>query len=163
LRLTRIRSPQRAAEIVALLESSAVAAGRIECVAERSDPPHGRQFQGIDIALDHYPYNGVTTTCEALHAGVPVVSLHGRNSVSRSGLSLLGSLGLGELSAATADEYVGIALALAGDLERLERLRASLPARLAQSPLRDETGCAARFEELLHAAWQQYRTHRPIP
>jgi protein O-GlcNAc transferase len=104
LRLTRIRSPQRAAEIVALFESSGVAAERIECLAERSEPPHGLQFQGIDIALDHYPYNGVTTTCESLYAGVPVISLHGRNSVSRSGLSLLGSLGLGELAAASVDE-----------------------------------------------------------
>jgi protein O-GlcNAc transferase len=163
LRLTRIRSPQRAAEIVALFESAGVAAERIDCVTDRSEPPHGQQFQGVDIALDHYPYNGVTTTCESLCAGVPVISLHGRNSVSRSGLSLLGSLGLGELAAASADEYVAMALALAGDLARLERLRQSLPLRFEQSPLRDEAGCAARFEELLHTAWQQYRTHLPLP
>jgi len=92
-----------------------------------------------------------------------VISLHGRNSVSRSSLSLLGSLGLGELAAASADEYVAMALALAGDLARLERLRQSLPLRVEQSPLRDEAGCAARFEELLHTAWQQYRTHLPLP
>jgi predicted O-linked N-acetylglucosamine transferase (SPINDLY family) len=59
--------------------------------------------------------------------------------------------------------YVGNALALAGDLGRLERLRASLPSRFEHSLLRDETGCAARFEELLHTAWRQYRTHRPLP
>ena len=51
--------------------------------------PYGLQFAGIDIALDHYPYNGVTTTCESLYVGVPVISLHGRNFVSRSGLSIL--------------------------------------------------------------------------
>jgi protein O-GlcNAc transferase len=159
LRLTRVRSPQRAAEIVAVLAESGVAAERIECVPDRSEPPHGSQFAGVDIALDHYPYNGVTTTCESLYAGVPVISLHGRTGVSRTGLALLGTIGLGELAASSPEQYVSIALSLAGDLARLERLRASLRSRFEHSALRDETRCAARFEELLHRAWQQYRSH----
>jgi predicted O-linked N-acetylglucosamine transferase (SPINDLY family) len=155
LRLTRIRSPQRAAEIVALFGKSGVPAERIECVPYRRDPPHGLQFAGVDIALDHYPYNGVTTTCESLYVGVPVISLHGRNCVSRSGLSLLSSLGLSELVASTPEQYVGIALALAGDLPRLEQLRASMRSRFEQSSLRDERRIAAKFEELLRSAWQE--------
>gem|GEM_PF-3121546 len=99
LRLTRVRSPQRASEIVAVLGGAGVAADRIDSVPDRGEPPHGSQFAGVDIALDHYPYNGVTTTCESLYAGVPVISLHGRNGVSRSGLGLLGTVGLGELAA----------------------------------------------------------------
>jgi protein O-GlcNAc transferase len=154
LRLTRVRSRQRAAEIVALFEQSGVTAERIECVPYESDPPYGLQFAGVDIALDNYPYNGVTTTCESLYVGVPVISLHGRNGVSRSGLSLLGSLGLGEFVASTPEEYVEIAIALAADLSRLEQLRASLRGRFERSPLRDEKRFAAEFEKLLRAAWQ---------
>ena len=159
LRLTRVRSPQRAAEIVALFGQSSVSPERIECVPYANDPPYGQQFDGVDIALDNYPYNGVTTTCESLYVGVPVVSLHGRNCVSRSGLSLLGTLGLGELAASTPDQYVDIAVALGSDLSRLEQLRASLRARFEQSPLRDEKRFAANFEELLRTAWQQYHGH----
>ncbi len=155
LRVTRVRSMQRASEIIALFGKSGVAPERIECVPYSSDPPYGLQFAGIDIALDNYPYNGVTTTCESLYVGVPVISLHGRNGVSRSGLSLLGTLGLGELVASTPAQYVEIALKLGSDLSRLEQLRGSLRSRFEQSPLRDERGFAANFERLLRAAWEQ--------
>jgi protein O-GlcNAc transferase len=156
LRLTRVRSPQRAREIVALFEKHGIAAERIECVPYEIEVPYGAQFAGVDIALDHYPYNGVTTTCESLFVGVPVISLHGRNCVSRSGLSLLSTLGLGELVASTPDQYVEIALVLAKDLRRLGVLRAGLRSRFEHSPLRDEKRFAANFERLLQAAWQQY-------
>jgi protein O-GlcNAc transferase len=156
LRLTRVRSGQRASEIIAVFERSGVAPERIECVPYAGDPPYGLQFAGVDIALDNYPYNGVTTTCESLYLGVPVVSLYGRNGVSRSGLSLLGALGLGELAASTPEGYVEIAIALASDLPRLEKLRASLRPRFEQSSLRDEKAFAANFERLLRTAWEQH-------
>jgi protein O-GlcNAc transferase len=156
LRLTRVRSAQRAAEIIALFARSGVAAERLERVPYANDPPYGAQFAGVDIALDNYPYNGVTTTCESLYVGVPVISLYGRNGVSRSGLSLLGTLGLAELSASTAEQYVDIAVALASDLPRLEQLRASLRARFERSSLRDEKRFTANFEALLRTAWQQH-------
>jgi protein O-GlcNAc transferase len=155
LRLTRVRSPQRAAEIVALFGRSGVAPERIDCLPYRSDVPHGLQFAGADIALDPYPYNGVTTTCESLYFGLPVISLHGRSGVSRSGLSILGSLGLGELAASSPEDYVEICVALALDLPRLEALRASLRSRLEQSSLRNEKRFAANFEALLRTAWRQ--------
>jgi protein O-GlcNAc transferase len=159
LRLTRVRSAQRAAEIIALFGQSGVAPERIECVAYANDPPYGEQFAGVDIALDNYPYNGVTTTCESLYVGVPVVSLHGRNGVSRSGLSLLGTLGLGELAGSTPEQYVDIAVALGSDLSRLEQLRASLRSRFEQSSLRDEKRFAANFEKLLRTAWHEHLEH----
>jgi protein O-GlcNAc transferase len=159
LRLTRVRSAQRAAEIIALFGQSGVAPERIECVLYANDPPYGQQFAGVDIALDNYPYNGVTTTCESLYVGVPVISLYGRNGVSRSGLSLLGTLGLGELTASTPEQYVDIAVALGSDLSRLEQLRASLRSRFEQSSLRDEKRFAANFEKLLRTAWHEHLEH----
>jgi protein O-GlcNAc transferase len=159
LRLTRVRSAQRAAEIIALFGQSGVAPERIECVPYANDPPYGQQFEGVDIALDNYPYNGVTTTCESLYVGVPVVSLHGRNCVSRSGLSLLGTLGLGELVASTPEQYIDIAVALGSDLSRLEQLRTSLRSRFEESSLRDEKRFAANFGKLLHTAWHEHLEH----
>jgi protein O-GlcNAc transferase len=156
LRLTRVRSGQRAAEIIALFGQSGVGPERIECVSYADEPPHGSQFAGVDIALDNYPYNGVTTTCESLYVGVPVISLHGRNGVSRSGLSLLGVLGLGELVGSTPQQYIDIAVALGSDLSRLEQMRALLRSRFEQSSLRDEKRFAANFEELLRVAWREH-------
>jgi protein O-GlcNAc transferase len=157
LRLTRVRSAARAAEIIAVFERAGIARERIECVPYRDDAPQARQYAGVDIALDHYPYNGVTTTCETLYAGVPVVSLQGRHGVSRSGLSILASLELGELVASTPEQYVGIALELAGNLSRLEQLRTELRGRFERSPLRDEKRFAAKFQELLQVAWRQHQ------
>lgn len=164
LRLTRVRSPQRANEIVAMFVEAGVAAERIECVAYTTQVPYGLQFSGVDIALDHFPYNGVTTTCESLYCGVPVISLHGRNCVSRSGMSILKTIRLDDLVASTPDEYVEIAVGLATDLPRLEQMRAGLRARFEQSALRDETRFARNFEQLLQTAWRDYcatsaRTH----
>jgi protein O-GlcNAc transferase len=156
LRFTRVRSAQRAAEIVALFGQSGVTPERIECVPYANDPPYGQQFAGVDIALDSYPYNGVTTTCESLYVGVPVISLHGRNGVARSGLSLLGALGLSELVASTREQYVTVAVALGSDFSRLEQLRSSLRTRIEQSSLRDEKRFAANFGELLRTTWQQH-------
>jgi predicted O-linked N-acetylglucosamine transferase (SPINDLY family) len=156
LRLTRVRSAQRAAEIKALFGQSGIAPERIEFVPWAAEPPYGQQFAGVDIALDNYPYNGVTTTCESLYVGVPVISLHGRNGVSRSGLSILGALGLAELVASTPEQYVEIAVALASDLTRLEQLRGSLRDRFDQSPLRDEKRFTAKFEDLLRTVWREH-------
>lgn len=155
LRLTRVRSPQRAAHIVALLGRMGVSANRINCVPYSVDIPYGLQFAGVDIALDSYPYNGVTTTCESLYFGLPVISQHGRHGVSRSGLSILGAVGLDELVAPTSEEYTEIAVELARDVPRLESLRSSLRFRFEQSPLRNESRFAANFEELLRTAWRQ--------
>jgi len=155
LHLSRIRSPERAAEILGMFQELGVAADRIDCVAFRPEVPYGLQFAGVDIALDPYPFNGVTTTCESLYFGLPVISLHGRNGVSRSGLSILGSLGLPELVASSIEQYTDIAVALALDLPRLESLRASLRGRFEKSSLRDEGRFAANFEELLRTAWRK--------
>ena len=80
-----------------------------------------RRFAEIDICLDPFPFNGITTTCDALWMGVPVVTLAGRTHVSRAGVSLLSAIGLAKLIAQTPERYVQIAAALASDLPRLTR------------------------------------------
>lgn len=105
----------------------------------------------VDIALDSYPYNGATTTCHALWMGVPVISLCGTYPpASRSGASLLAALDLGELCAATPEDYVGIAVSLAAKPDTLSELRTSLREKMRQSPLTD----AARFTRALESAYR---------
>ena len=112
---------------------------------------HLARYNNIDIALDPFPYNGTTTTCDALWMGVPVIALAGKTHVSRVGVSQLTNIGLPELIAADKDEYVEVAVALASDLPRLAQLRSGLRQRMHISPLMD----APRFTRNLEAAFMQ--------
>jgi predicted O-linked N-acetylglucosamine transferase (SPINDLY family) len=116
----------------------------------------------IDLALDPFPYNGTTTTCEALWMGVPVVALAGAAHAGRVGASLLSSLGLEtELVASSPDDYVAKAAALAADRGRLQHHRTTLRALMAASPLTDATRFAGEFEQSLRAAWRDAVADRP--
>ena len=103
----------------------------------------------MDIALDTFPYNGTTTTCEALWMGTPVVALAGRGHPARVGMSLLDAAGLGAWVATSEDGYVRTAAALAADRAALATLHRTLRARLEASPLYDGPGFAQRFTAAL--------------
>lgn len=110
---------------------------------------HLRQYSSIDIALDTHPYNGTTTTCEALWMGVPVITLAGDRHASRVTASLLTAAGHPELIAHSEDEYVRLATELASDITRRNNLRQTLRDDLRRSPLLDHAGQAALFASAL--------------
>jgi protein O-GlcNAc transferase len=110
----------------------------------------------VDIALDTFPYNGTTTTCEALWMGVPVVTLAGDVHVSRVGVSLLNSVGLPELIARNEDEYVSIAVELAGNVAKLADLRATLREQMKDSPLMDGPRFARNVESAYRDVWRRW-------
>jgi protein O-GlcNAc transferase len=113
------------------------------------------RYLEVDIALDTFPYAGMTTTCDAMWMGVPTVTLAGQTHVSRTGVSLLSAVGLHELIASTPQEYASIAAGLAADLSRLVALRAGLRERMRSSPLLDGAGLARRLERAYQAMWAQ--------
>ncbi len=106
-------------------------------------------YNHIDIALDPFPYNGTTTTCEALWMGVPVITLEGTTHVSRVGISILTNANLPELIAGSPDSYLEIATTLARDIDRLASYRATLRDRLMTSPLLDAPAFARDFQNIL--------------
>jgi predicted O-linked N-acetylglucosamine transferase (SPINDLY family) len=128
---------------------------RIECRAgEATRADHLRAYGAVDVALDTLPYNGATTTCEALWMGVPVVTLAGETQAARMGASILGAAGLGEFVATSADGYVASAVQLVRDTARRRELRQTLRARLRAAPLLDGPRYAHDFARTLHLAWQ---------
>ncbi len=113
-------------------------------------------YQRVDIALDTFPYNGCTTTCEALWMGVPVATCPGETFAGRCSLSHLANVGLMETVAGDLDQYVEIAAGLAGDLPRLAGLRAGLRERMAASPLCDGKRFAENLMDILRGVWRDW-------
>jgi protein O-GlcNAc transferase len=122
--------------------------------------PHLALYREIDIGLDPFPYNGTTTTCEALWMGVPVVSLIGDSHAARVGLSLLSSVGLQRLVAHDRDAYVTIAAGLAKDLAALEPMRQGMRSQLQKSPLMDAPRFARDVESAYRVMWRSWCARR---
>jgi protein O-GlcNAc transferase len=139
------------------LRESGIDPARVELLAKTDErQEHLGAYAKVDIALDPFPYNGTTTTIEAMLMGVPVVVLAGESHHSRVGVSILTSVGLTELIAASEDEYVAIASRLARDPERLARLRGELRVRVLESPLCDARAFAARWDGALRGMWRTF-------
>lgn len=124
--------------------------------AEPSLQAHLECYGRVDIALDPFPYNGTTTTCESLWMGVPTITLSGERHASRVGASILTRLGLQEHIAATPQQYLAIARELAGDAGRLGVLRASLRNRMAGSTLCDAPHFAGEVEAAYRQMWLRH-------
>jgi protein O-GlcNAc transferase len=140
-----------------LFASHGVVADRLDLVGylpERGG--HLALYNRIDIALDTFPYNGTTTTCEALWMGVPVVTWRGDRHAGRVGASLLAAIGLDDLVAPSLEAYVALARDLAREPARLAALSRSLRERLEASPLLDARSLARALEAAYREMWQRW-------
>lgn len=146
---------------VEFLEREGVEAHRVDFVAPRPRKEYLELYNRLDITLDTFPYNGHTTSLDALWMGVPVVSLCGERAVARAGLSQLSNLGLPELVARAEGEYVKIAAELANDLPRLTELRGTLRSRMEASVLMDAERFARQIEAAYRAMWRQECAENP--
>jgi predicted SAM-dependent methyltransferase len=123
---------------------------------EASASAHLARYGEVDIALDCFPYNGTTTTCEALWMGVPVITLAGQSHVARVGSSILARAGLADLVAQSPQQYLDKAIALARDSARRSELRKSLRSRLRASPLLDAAAFTRGLESAYRDMWIEY-------
>jgi predicted O-linked N-acetylglucosamine transferase (SPINDLY family) len=123
---------------------------------ERDRLEHLRVYNQVDLALDTFPYNGTTTTCEAMWMGVPVLTLEGNCHAGRVGMSLLSRVGLPGFIAKDGSDYIDKAVAWAGRIAELAELRSGLRGRLMASPLMDAGRLARGLEAAYQQAWQAY-------
>ena len=105
-------------------------------------------YSEIDIALDTFPYNGGTTTTEAIWQGVPVIAFVGDRWVARTSASILRAGGLGELVGQGLADYISLAIGLANSPDRLLDLRRNMRSRLGASRVCDTEGFARNMERL---------------
>lgn len=141
---------------LAILSSHGVKPSRVEFVSFQSRQSYLKTYNRIDICLDPFPYNGHTTTLDALWMGVPVLTLPGTLTPSRAGASLLTTIGLREMIAGSEDDYLALAVNFARDLPRLAALRASLRGCLQRSPLMDAKRFARATEAAYREMWLQW-------
>lgn len=156
LKIAAVNSARAAARLYAAFAAHGIAAARIDCLAAMPYERYLASHHEIDIALDTFPCNGVTTTVHSLWMGVPVVVRSGERCVSRAAGSQLANLGLSALVARTAQEYREIAVALANDAARLRDLRANLRDRMAAAPNTDGAGVTAELEALYRRMWTDW-------
>jgi len=126
--------------------------------ASRDD--HLAAYNRVDIALDTFPYPGVTTSAEALWMGLPVLSMRGDRFMSSTAGSIAHNAGLPDWIAADENDYVAKALAFSSNLERLATLRAGLRQQVLASPLFDAPRFAKHFEDALWGMWQRYQSQQ---
>lgn len=135
-------------------ERNGIPPDRVELSPPRPRVQYLQLFNRIDIALDPFPYNGDTTTCDGLWMGVPLVTLAGEAFVSRRGLCYLAGAGLSELVAESGDDYVAKAVQLASDRHRLAGIRMALRERMRQSPLTNGPRYTASLEGAFSQMWR---------
>ena len=137
---------------------------RIELLRETASiADHLALYARIDVALDPFPYNGTTTSVEALWMGVPLVTLAGDRHAGRVGASLLTAIGHPEWIARSEADYVQLAAELAADQRRRQDLRTGLREQMLGSPLMDHRGQAARFGDALEACFEASRRPQDAP
>jgi protein O-GlcNAc transferase len=142
--------------IINMFQANGIDSSRVEFLGKRSRLEYLKLYHRMDIVLDTTPYNGHTTNFDALWMGVPVVSLSGQTVVGRAGRSILTNLGLTELIAETPEQYVEIAVKLAGDLPGLTELRSTLRRRMESSPLMDAQRFTQNMESIYRDIWWKW-------
>ncbi len=138
------------------LQAEGVTPDRVAFFGPQPRPAYLQLYHRIDLGLDTFPYNGHTTSLDAFWMGVPVVTLAGPTVVGRAGLCQLRNLDLPELIGESAEQFVEIAVRLAGDLPRLSLLRATLRERMQASPLMDASRFARNIEAAYRAMWKRW-------
>ncbi len=154
LKSTSSNDPVTQDTIRNILEKHGITPNRVSFADYRKTPAsHLALYNDVDIALDTFPYNGTTTTCEALWMGVPVITLKGDRHAMRVGASLLSAIGFEACIAKSPEDYVNTAKLMAENKSILKTARRTLRETVFNSPLCDNKAHAQMLEEAFRATW----------
>ncbi|WP_052409638.1 O-linked N-acetylglucosamine transferase family protein [Paraburkholderia oxyphila] len=161
LKATELNEPYNRDDITARFAAHGIAAERL--ILEGSTPrkEYFASYHKIDIALDPFPYNGGTTTVEALWMGVPVMVKKGDRFVAHMGEGILNNLGHPEWIAADEDAFIELACSMAADPATLAAHRAALRDEMHASPLYDAPRFTRGLEDAFEQMWQIHCDEAP--
>ncbi|MEO8590843.1 MAG: tetratricopeptide repeat protein [Flavobacteriales bacterium] len=157
LKSRSVTDPAVAENILRRLIAGGIALDRLEFLPYAADvTAHLDAYRRVHVALDTTPYNGTTTTCEALWMGVPVITLAGDRHASRVGASLLGAASMPGLVAGTPKEFVEIAARTINDRPGLMDLRVNGRGRLGGTALLDQATYGSKLHAALRSCWRAW-------
>lgn len=145
--------PEVVATMTERLAALGVSAEQLRFEAADSFDRYLAAYQGVDIALDPFPFTGGATTADALWMGVPVLTMRGQRFISHQGETIMNSVGLNDWIADGADQYVALARAKVSNLEDLAKLRGGLRERLLASAFADAAGFATNLQSAWRGMW----------
>ncbi|MGH7176017.1 MAG: tetratricopeptide repeat protein [Tepidisphaeraceae bacterium] len=137
------------------LQTAGIDPSRLIVLRRSNRRDYLNRYNQIDIALDPIPFNGHTTTCDAMWMGVPVVTRLGTQYVSRYGSSAVINAGFSQMVAQDDADYVRIAAKLATDGTQLRELRSTLRSKFTCSIVCNHAGFVRRLEEAYAQMWDQ--------
>tara|TARA_B100000686_G_C16787498_1_gene976229 strand:+ start:617 stop:2497 length:1881 start_codon:yes stop_codon:yes gene_type:complete len=115
-----------------------------------------KKYNKIDIALDPFPYPGITTSLEANWMGVPLLTKKGNSFYSRIGTSINKNLNMDDWIAVDEEDYISKAISKVSDLEKLYKLKRELRNKFLKSPLSNTKQYVKNFEFFLNSIWKIY-------
>ena len=113
-------------------------------------------YNKIDIALDPFPFQGNTTSIEALWMGVPMITLKGNRYISHFGESINSNLNMSNWIAENCEDYILKAKKFSSDINELSKIRASLRQNCLQSPVFDFKRFSKNFDQMLWKIWKDF-------
>lgn len=159
LKTSRLGHEPVCIELHARFEALGIDPARVELLGRtESMQDHLGLYNQIDIALDTFPYTGTTTTCEAMHMGVPTITLLGKSHAGRVSASLMHAVGIPEWIAEDRDAYTKLAIEAHATGRRTSEQRAALRTQLADSSLCDEQGYTLKIADAFETLWRAWCT-----
>ena len=114
-------------------------------------------FNKIDIALDPFPFQGNTSTCEAVWMGVPVITLKGNRYLFHFGESINSNLNMNNWIADNKNDYIKKAIEFSSDLNKLKEIRINLREKALRSPVFNAERFSRYFSEMLWSMWNKLK------
>lgn len=156
-----ISSSENGSHLVSWFQQAGIAGDRLQLVARSQMADYLQQYHRVDICLDTFPSNGLTTTAHALWMGVPTLCQVGDRLNSRGAMALMQHAGLNNWIAADAQAWIAQGATLCADLAALAEVRNGMRERLQQSLLSQPAKLSATLADALRVMWQRWCQHQP--
>ncbi|PPR79975.1 MAG: Beta-barrel assembly-enhancing protease [Alphaproteobacteria bacterium MarineAlpha2_Bin1] len=152
----KMTSKQAQRNLVQEAEMLGVKADRLIFADRKNKKEHLARLKLADICLDNFLHNGGVTTIDALNAGIPVITLKGKNHTQRTGASILSAAGLHSCIKNDKIEYTNFCIELGLKKLRLKKLKARVKEKVKHSALFDNHLLSKNLEfgfEEMYKCW----------